>query len=159
FLEFNQRIVEEATDPAVPLLERLKFISIVTSNLDEFFMVRVAGLKQQLKSGVMDAGPDGMVPSEQLAAIGVRASAQVAAQERALLSEILPSPRAQGIHILKVAELSPQQLEGLRGYFRRQLFPILTPLAIDPGHPVPFIKNRTLNLAIHLLPELGEPDA
>jgi polyphosphate kinase len=159
FLEFNQRIVEEAADPQVPLLERLKFISIVSANLDEFFMVRVAGLKQQLKSSVMDAGPDGMLPSEQLAAICARSSAEVAAQERVFLGDILPALRSQGIHILRVAELAPVQLESLRDHFKRRLFPILTPLAIDPGHPVPFIKNRTLNLAIHLLPEISEPDA
>lgn len=159
FLEFNLRIVDEAADPSVPLLERLKFLAIVSANLDEFFMVRVAGLKQQLKSGVMDAGPDGMLPSEQLAAISVRAAAQIAAQERVLLDEVLPALRGQGIQVLHVAELSTEEAEVLRTYFRRQLFPILTPLAIDPGHPVPFIKNRTLNLAIHLLPEASEPDS
>ncbi|MCK6550390.1 polyphosphate kinase 1 [Myxococcota bacterium] len=159
FLEFNQRIVEEAADPTVPLLERLKFAAIVSSNLDEFYMVRVAGLKQQLKSGVMDAGPDGMLPSEQLAAIAQRTAAQLAEQERVFLTELLPSLSAQGVHVLPVAKLSEGELAQLRARFSRQLFPILTPLAIDPGHPVPFIKNRTINLAVHLLPESSEPDA
>src|SRR5262245_53164710 len=91
FLEFNQRIVDEAADPAVPLLERLKFISIISANLDEFFMIRVAGLKQQLQSGVMETGPDGMLPREQLKGSLERVARQVAEKERILVDELLPS--------------------------------------------------------------------
>jgi polyphosphate kinase len=159
FLELNQRIVEEAADPSVPLLERLKFAAIIGSNLDEFFMVRVAGLKQQLKSGVLEPGPDGMLPAEQLAAICARASMQIAAIERVLLDDVLPLLRDRGVALLRVSDLKDSEHRELQAMYRRQIFPILTPLAIDPGHPVPFIKNRTLNLAIHLLPEASEPDA
>ncbi len=159
FLEFNQRIVQEAADPALPLLERLKFIGIVGANLDEFFMVRVAGLKQQLKSGVLETGPDGMTPSEQLSAIAQRAAAQLAETERTLLEGVIPALAQQGIRILRVAELGPAPRKRLAQHFETQIFPMLTPLAVDPGHPFPFIKNRTLNLAVHLLPETSAADA
>lgn len=153
FLAFNQRIVAEAADPSVPLLERLKFLAIVSANLDEFFMIRVAGLKQQLKSGVLETGPDGMVPGEQLAAVRERVSEQVASQEQILLDDVLPSLRAEGIALLSVGELDPVARARLAADFERRIFPMLTPLAVDPGHPFPFLKNRSLDLAIHLLPE------
>lgn len=153
FLEFNQLILDEAADPAVPLLERLKFVSIVSANLDEFFMIRVAGLQQQLRSGVREAGPDGLAPAEQLQAINERVSRQVAVQERLLLEQILPALDDQGLHLADVADLDAEaQAEVLRR-FEREMFPMLTPLAVDPGHPFPLIKNRSLNLAIHLVPE------
>lgn len=153
FLEFNQLILGEAADPSVPLLERLKFISIVSSNLDEFFMIRVAGVKHQIESGVLDSGPDGMPPSEQLDAVLDRVSRQVTDQERVLLEEIVPALRAQGIHLSRVSELDDERAERVSERFRREIFPMLTPLAIDPGHPFPLIKNRSLNLAIHLVPD------
>lgn len=153
FLEFNQLILGEAADTTVPLLERLKFISIVSSNLDEFFMIRVAGVKHQIESGVLDSGPDGMPPSEQLDAVLDRVSRQVNDQERVLLEEIVPALRAQGIHLSRVSELDDERAERVSERFRREIFPMLTPLAIDPGHPFPLIKNRSLNLAIHLVPD------
>lgn len=159
FLEFNQRIVQEAADPAVPLLERLKFVSIVGANLDEFFMVRVAGLKQQVKSGVLEAGPDGMTPSEQLSAISRRVSVQIAEIERVLIEDLIPALATEGIRILRVAELPPSARKKLAAHFDTQIFPMLTPLAVDPGHPFPFLKNRTLNLAVHLLPDASASDA
>ena len=159
FLEFNQRVVQEAADERVPLLERLKFISIVSANLDEFFMVRVAGLKQQQKSGVLEAGPDGMLPSEQLAAIVQRVAAQVAEQERVLEEELLPALSLQGINVLRVSDLGLEARRELGARFERRMFPILTPLAVDPGHPFPFLKNRSLNVAVHLLPERSQDDA
>ncbi len=159
FLEFNQRIIQEAADAQVPLLERLKFISIVSSNLDEFFMVRVAGLKQQLKSGVLEAGPDRMLPGEQLVEISKRVGAQIAEQEAVLLDDIIPALARENVNILRVANLAESAKAALAAHFERQIFPMLTPLAVDPGHPFPFLKNRTLNLAAHLVPEQAEPDA
>ena len=159
FLEFNQRILDEAADPAVPLLERLKFISIVSANLDEFFMIRVAGLKQQLKSGVMETGPDGMVAREQLGAIAPRVASQLAVQEAILIDDLFPALADEGIEVMSVADLDHEARDRLEQRFRRQIFPMLTPLAVDPGHPFPFLKNRTLNLAVHLLPKGGPADA
>lgn len=153
FLEFNQLVLDEAADPAVPLLERLKFVSIVSANLDEFFMIRVAGLKQQLGSGVREAGPDGLGPAEVLAAINERVARQVHDQERVLLESVLPAMAAEGLHLADMADLDAvAQAEVLRR-FEREIFPMLTPLAVDPGHPFPLIKNRSLNLAIHLVPQ------
>lgn len=159
FLQFNQRIVQEAANPAVPLLERLKFISIVSANLDEFFMVRVAGLKQQLKSGVLEAGPDRMLPGEQLTEISRRVAEQIGQQERVLMDDVIPALARENVHILTVADLSQAGQAALRAHFERQIFPMLTPLAVDPGHPFPFLKNRTLNLAVHLVPEASTEDA
>lgn len=158
FLAFNQRVVEEAADTTVPLLERLKFASIVSANLDEFFMIRVAGLKQQVRSGVLDSGPDGMLPNEQLHAVRSRVATQVEQQEDVLLSEILPALRAEGIAILDMEELQDASRRKLAQYFERSVFPMLTPLAVDPGHPFPFLKNRSLDLAVHLLPEQSTLD-
>jgi polyphosphate kinase len=159
FLEFNQLVLDEAADPAVPLLERLKFVSIVSANLDEFFMIRVAGLKQQLGSGVREAGPDGLGPAEVLAAINERVARQVVEQERVLLESVLPAMAAEGLHLADVADLDAiAQAEVLRR-FEREIFPMLTPLAVDPGHPFPLIKNRSLNLAIHLVPQRASDGA
>ena len=159
FLRFNERIVGEAADPSVPLLERLKFLSIVSANLDEFFMVRVAGLKQQLKSGVLDPGPDGMTAGEQLRTVRAHVRAQVARQESVLLEQVLPALRREGVALLEVAELDAEARGRLADDFERSIFPMLTPLAVDPGHPFPFLKNRSLDLAIHLLPERSLDEA
>ena len=153
FLAFNRRIVAEAADQSVPLLERLKFAAIVAANLDEFFMVRVAGLKQQQKSGVLEAGPDGMLPSEQLAAIHKRVTRQIDELESVLLDDLFPALAAQGIHIFSPEQIDGKAAEALAEHFDTQIFGMLTPMAVDPGHPFPFLKNRTLNLAVHLLPE------
>jgi polyphosphate kinase len=159
FLEFNQRIVEEAADPSVPLLERVKFVSIVSSNLDEFFMIRAAGLKQQQRSGVMETGPDGMLPAELLKAISERVARQIADQERVLLDDLVPALAKEGIHLSKVADLDPDATALIERRFRKEIFPMLTPMAVDPGHPFPLIRNRTINLAIRLLPERSAPDS
>ena len=147
WLEFNERVLEEARDPAVPLLERLKFLAIVASNLDEFFMVRVAGLKQQLYGNVAETPPDGLTAAEQLAAISQRAHAMVAEQYRIWRDEIAPG-LARGGHPPAArrrpdarAEDAPVRL------LPREVWPVLTPLAVDPGHPFPILRNRSLNLA------------
>lgn len=153
FLEFNQLIVEEARDAKVPLLERVKFLSIVSSNLDEFFMIRVAGLKQQQKSGVLETGPDGMLPQEQLTAICDRVARQVEDQESIFLSDVLPALAKEGLHLLRDADLPTEDITFLEAHFDRKVFPMLTPMAVDPGHPFPFLRNRTQNLAVYLVPE------
>jgi len=153
FLEFNQLVLEEAADVSVPLLERLKFLSIVSANLDEFFMIRVAGLKQQMQSGVREAGPDGLGPAEQLSMISERVARQVADQERLLLDSLVPALEEQRIRFSRMADLDVVAQAEVARRFDREIFPMLKPLAVEPGHPFPLIKNRSLNLAIHLVPE------
>ena len=155
FLEFNQRIVAEADDSTVPLLERMKFISIESQNLDEFFMIRVAGLKQQTKSAVLESGPDGLLAGQQLQLILPRVAKQIRAQEKAFLSKLVPGLAEEGVHILRMADLGRKQTAQLTSIFESKIFPLLTPLAVDHGHPFPFLKNRSLNLAIHLIPKNG----
>lgn len=147
WLEFNARVLAEADSEAVPLLERLKFHAIVASNLDEFFMVRVAGLKQQLTGEVDEIGPEGMTVGEQLNAISARVHELVAAQA-AGLAALLPRLAEAGIVFLKPSELSDKTLADLDARFRNEVFPILTPIAIDPGHPFPQVRNRSLNLGV-----------
>jgi polyphosphate kinase len=152
WLEFNRRVLEEAQSPATPLLERLKFLSIVSSNLDEFFMVRVAGLRRQGESAKVQESPDGMTVEEQLQAISRRCHEMVEEQYRCLHEEVLPALASQGVVWHRVADLSPEQHEWVDEYFHKQVFPVLTPLAIDPSHPFPHLRNLSLNLAIALRP-------
>jgi polyphosphate kinase len=147
-LSFQKRVFEEAKDQTNPLLERVKFLSIVGSNLDEFFMVRVAGLKKQVQAGVLDLPPDGMTPAEQLAAIR-REAFQLMVQTRECWREdIMPALRKAGIFIKDYNELTKRQMESVKAYFNEVVFPVLTPLAFDPGHPFPHISNLSLNLAV-----------
>jgi polyphosphate kinase len=150
WLEFNGRVLEEARDPTVPLVERLKFLAIVASNLDEFFMVRVAGLKQQLSGNVAETPPDGLTAAEQLSAISARAHAMVAEKYRIWREEIGPGLEKAGVRMLRPGQLTAEQKGTLLGYFSREVWPVLTPLAVDPGHPFPTLRNRSLNLAILL---------
>ena len=143
-------MLEEARDATVPLLERLKFLAIVASNLDEFFMVRVAGLKQQLSGNVAETPPDGLTPAEQLAAISARAHAMVAEQYRIWREEVGPRLEQAGVRMLRFGQLTPEQRASFVSYFSREVWPVLTPLAVDPGHPFPMLRNRSLNLAILL---------
>ena len=148
WLQFNSRVLEEARDPRHPLLERVKFLSIYGTNLDEFFMVRVSGLCHQLERGALEAPVDGMTPSEQLA--GIRSHLQ---EERNLVygcwhDDLLPKLRDVGIEIVSYDDLSEKKKRKLRAYFERQLFPVLTPLAFDPSHPFPHVSNLSLNLAV-----------
>ena len=147
WLEFNARVLAEADNEAVPLLERLKFHTILSSNLDEFFMVRLAGLKQQLTGEVDDMGPDGMTVSEQLSAISTRVHELVAAQSNGL-ALLLPRLAEAGIVLVKPSALSAQALSELDARFHNEVFPILTPIAIDPGHPFPQVRNKSLNLGV-----------
>jgi polyphosphate kinase len=144
WLEFNRRVLEEAQDPAVPLLERVKFLAIFSSNLDEFFMVRMAGLKRQLFAGDQTVGPDGLNAAETIAAVSAKVHELAALQHRVFLEEIQPLLAAEGVHILRPKEITEAQHQFLDEYFRRTLLPVLTPLAIDPGHPFPYLGNRSL---------------
>jgi polyphosphate kinase len=148
WLEFNARVLSEAENEAVPLLERLKFHAIVASNLDEFFMVRVAGLRQQLSGDVGEMPADGMTVSEQLAAIARRVHALVARQEASLWGDLMPKLAAHGTRLYRPEELPPEQLALLDRQFEEEVFPILTPIVIDPGHPFPHVRNRSLNLGV-----------
>jgi len=150
WLAFNERVLDEARDSSLPLYERLKFLGIVSSNLDEFFMVRVAGLKQQIVGGVAETPADGMLPKEQLAAIKERARSMVAEQFRLWREEITPQLQAKGVAILNRDQLSPEQLNAARQYFSSSVFPALTPLAVDQGHPFPHLRNKSLNIAVLL---------
>ncbi|WP_017721124.1 RNA degradosome polyphosphate kinase [Kamptonema formosum] len=148
WLEFNYRVLHEALDPRTPLLERLKFLAIFSSNLDEFFMVRVAALKEQVEANVSKLTPDGRTPSEQLSAISQRLRPMVAQQHRHFEEILRPALADRGIHILEYMDLSQEQRLYLQRYFEEHLFPVLTPLAVDPGHPFPYISNLSLNLAV-----------
>ena len=150
WLEFNERVLGEARDASLPIYERLKFLGIVSSNLDEFFMVRVAGLKQQVAVGVVEPAADGLSPSDQLKAIRERAHPMVAEAYRVYREEILPALSRAGLTIATRESLAPEQVEASKQYFQAQVFPALTPLAIDQGHPFPHLRNKSLNLAVLL---------
>jgi polyphosphate kinase len=150
FLEFNQRVLEQAKEPSTPLLERVKFLAISCSNLDEFFEIRVAGLKQRLEAGSLAPGADGLGVREQLAAIHERATRLVTDQYRVLNTEIQPALAEAGITILQTGRWTPQQLAYLHGYFHDQVEPVLSPLALDPAHPFPRIQNKSLNFIVRL---------
>ncbi|OUL35682.1 polyphosphate kinase 1 [Nostoc sp. T09] len=148
WLEFNSRVLHEACDQRTPLLERLKFLAIFTSNLDEFFMVRVAGLKQQVEAKVTQLSPDGRTPQQQLDDIRFTLSPQVTKQHHHFEQVLRPLLANHRIHILDYIDLSEKQRNYLDNYFEEQIFPVLTPLAVDPSHPFPYISNLSLNLAV-----------
>ena len=149
-LDFQRRVLEEAQDETVPLLERVKFLSIVGSNLDEFFMVRVAGFKRQVAESVLDCGPDGMHPAAQLGCIREKVAALLQSAHECLQRQILPALRKAGIHVVDYAHLTSRQRSAVNKYFSETVFPTLTPLAFDPGRPFPHISNLSLNLAVLL---------
>ncbi|GAB4427644.1 MAG: polyphosphate kinase 1 [Chloroflexi bacterium OHK40] len=148
WIEFNRRVFEEARDRANPLLERIKFLAIFASNLDEFFMIRVSGIKQQISAGVQKQSPDGLTPTEQLAAVRRALIPQLEEERDLLLNDLLPSLREQGVHLYSYRELNKRQREWVGEYFRHHVFPVLTPLAFDSSRPFPFISNLSLNLAV-----------
>jgi polyphosphate kinase len=150
WLAFNERVLEEAADRSLPLFERLRFLGIVATNLDEFFMVRVAGLKQQLAGGVAETGPDAMLPADQLTAISERAHAVHASLYRLWREDLVPALTSNGLHLLARDHLTADQRQAARNHFLTSVFPALTPLAVDPGHPFPHLRNKSLNLAVLL---------
>jgi len=147
-LDFQERVLALAEDPSTPLLERVKFLAIVSSNLDEFFQVRVAGLQQQLRAGVDARSLDGASPEEQLSRIGVHTREIESRVDALFIKEIVPLLNDQGIHILRFDEVAPDERELLNEVFESQIFPVLTPLAVDTSHPFPFISDLSLNLAV-----------
>jgi polyphosphate kinase len=150
WLEFNARVLHEAFDPRNRLLERLKFLSIFSTNLDEFYMVRVAGLRRQIASGVQHVPPDGMSPAQQLAAIIERVAELVEQQRKCLYDVLLPELEQHGVRIVRIEELTPSEWQVVDQFFESQVFPVLTPLAVDPGHPFPYISNLSLSLAVQV---------
>jgi polyphosphate kinase len=158
WLAFNERVLEEAADATVPLLERVKFAAIAASNLDEFFMVRVAGLRQAVAEG--DTSPDlgGLTPARQLAAISERAHDFVAALYRLVTGELFPALSAHGIRLLSYADLTETQRASLGAFFTEAVLPVLTPLAIDASRPFPLLSSLSLNVAVLLDAEPGEAD-
>lgn len=149
-LQFQRRVLAQATEKRHPLLERLRFVSIVSKNMDEFFMVRLSEVMDAMESGVVDLPPDGMTPVQQLAACRQEAIAIFREQRRIVNDELLPELAKQGIRIARIGELSATQRAALRTYFEQQVFPVITPLAVDPGHPFPHISNLSNNLAVEL---------
>jgi polyphosphate kinase len=147
-LAFQRRVLEEAIDTSNPLLERVRFLSIVGSNLDEFFMVRVAGLMEQMVSGTSEVGPDGLSVREQLDAIRTEVGTLTAAAQRCLHRQLLPELQRTGIHFLDYSELNARQSAAACKFFEEVVFPVLTPLAFDPGRPFPHISNLSVNLAV-----------
>ncbi|MFP5269021.1 polyphosphate kinase 1 [Coleofasciculus sp.] len=157
WLEFNDRVLHEALDSRTPLLERLKFLAIFSSNLDEFFMVRVAGLKQQVEAGVTSLTADGRTPSDQLHGINKRLLPMIKEQHEHFEQILRPLLAQQRVYLLDYMELNSEQRTYLQNYFEAQIFPVLTPLAVDPSHPFPYISNLSLNLAVVVKdPDQGE---
>lgn len=157
WVKFNERVLEEALDERNPLLERVRFLSIFGSNLDEYFMVRVSGLRRQLLAGVRAAPPDGMTPAEQLGGIRELLLSLLGTCYKCWSRELSVKLRETGINVLDYEELKRKQRKLLRKYFKKEIFPVLTPLAFDPGHPFPHISSLSINLAVAVSdPERGE---
>ncbi|HSC58137.1 MAG TPA: polyphosphate kinase 1, partial [Gemmatimonadales bacterium] len=156
WLEFNRRVLHQALDVRTPLLERLKFLAIYASNLDEFFQVRVSGLKQQLAAGVVERPADGMAPEDQLKVIGRTVRELQARADACLLEDLLPALAARGVELLDVTAVSPEEREALDRWYGANVFPVLTPLAVDPAHPFPHISNLSLSLAVMLRSDRGD---
>jgi len=154
WLEFNARVLNEAFDERNPLLERLKFLSIFSTNLDEFYMVRVAGLRRQVAAGVTSSAADGLSPQPALDAIERRVR-ELLAQARTILHEqLLPALDEKGIRLVRMTDLAPSEWNTIDQFFESEVFPVLTPLAVDPGHPFPYVSNLSLSLAV----EIRDPD-
>src|SRR6202045_4431803 len=148
WLDFNARVLALAADTSLPLLERAKFLAIFASNLDEFYMVRVAGLKRRDEMGLSVRSADGLTPREQLRRIGERTPQIATRDARGFLDSVRPGLAEAGIHVVTWADLDLAERDRLATYFNEQVFPVLTPLAVDPAHPFPFVSGLSLNLAV-----------
>src|SRR6476620_12316401 len=158
WLEFNRRVLEEAQDATQPLMERVKFLSIFSSNLDEFFEIRVAGIKQQIESETSDVGPDGLSPTELFDRIQKTVRELVGTQYALWNNELQPELGKNGIYVREIAELSAKRTAWANRYFQQEVFPMLTPLAVDASHPFPHLLNRSHNLLVRAkLQRGGEP--
>ena len=157
WLDFNSRVLDLATEPGIPLLERAKFCAIFSSNLDEFFQVRVAALRDQVAAGIDEPSADGRTPLQQLTEISERVPQMVARQEAIFLDELVPQLAEAGISILSMDEWTSADRVYLEEYFDERIYPVLTPLAVDPGHPFPYISNLAISIAAHVAdPETAE---
>ena len=154
-LEFQRRVLEEARDEENPLLERVKFLAILGSNMDEFFMVRVSGIRKQVEANVMKLSEDGLTPREELAVIRKTAQELMQEAQQCFQRKLLPKLDKEGIHVLEYSKLTKAQKERVDKYFKDVVYPVLTPLALDPGHPFPHISNLSLNLAIVIRDKKG----
>ena len=154
-LAFLERVLEEASDPELPLLERLRFLSVLSVGLDEFFMIRVAGLKQQLSGHVEETGPDAMTPAEQFQAVSKRCHALIDRQDRVFREEVVPGLERVGVRLFKANDLPEESRPAVADYFQHQVLPVLTPLALDPAHPFPHLRNKSLNLVIRFAARPG----
>jgi polyphosphate kinase len=150
WLEFNRRVLAQAQDPLHPLLERVKFLAIAGTNLDEFFMVRVATILKKFRAGIEETSFDGLSTEEELSIIRTRALAQMDEQAACWSRDLRPLLAADGIHFLEPADYTPAIDAWLAQYFKAQIFPVLTPLAFDPGHPFPYVSNLSMNLAVRV---------
>ena len=150
WLDFNARVLAEARDPRVPLLERVKFLSIFSTNLDEFYMVRVAGLRRRVAAGTAPEPPDPLPPADQMVAIGARVRELLAERRRLWHEELAPALAAQGVRLVGMNDLTASEWSAVDRFFEAQVFPVLTPLAVDPGHPFPYISNLSLSLAVEV---------
>ena len=150
WLDFNDRVLQLAAEPGIPLLERAKFCAIFSTNLDEFFQVRVAALRDQIAAGIEDPTWDGRTPHQQLVEVSAKVPIMLARQEDIFVDELLPGLAAEGIEIVSWDRLSDVDRTTLREFYEQRIFPVLTPLAVDPGHPFPYISNLALSLAAHV---------
>jgi polyphosphate kinase len=150
WLDFNHRVLELAAEPGIPLLERAKFCAIFSTNLDEFFQVRVAALRDQVAAGLVDPTWDGRSPQQQLIEVSAKVGKLVARQEAIFADEILPALATEGVEIVSWDRLSEVDRVSMRELYEERIFPVLTPLAVDPGHPFPYISNLALSLAAHV---------
>ena len=158
WLEFNRRVLHEALDDRTPLLERLGFLAIFNSNLDEFYQKRVGGLKRQIEAGIMSRSADGLSPQEQLERIRETVLPMLDAQAACYRDDLLPALAKEGIHLSTWGQLSEEERQLADNYFRSHLFPVVTPLAVDPGHPFPFISNLSTSLGVMLRHPMGDVD-
>ncbi len=156
WLEFNRKVLQEATNPNLPLLDRIKFISIFFSNLDEFYMIRVAGIKEQIRAKVIDTSFDGLTPTEQLKQIENLLQPMLKEIYEYWQNVIIPELRENKIYIYDFNKLSKDEKEILNEYFLKEIYPVLTPLAFDPGRPFPYISNLSISLAVRIKKPNGE---
>ncbi len=159
WIEFNSRVLDEALDPTQPLLERLKFLSIFSTNLDEFFMVRVSGLQEQAEANPALVSPDGLTPGQQMRLIGERLRRLLEVQMRCLQKQVLPGLEKYDVRVVPYSDINESQRDKLKEYFNERIFPILTPLSVDLSHPFPYISNISLNLGILVVPDKDKPNA
>jgi len=156
WVEFNKRVLDEALNPELPLLDKIKFISIFCSNLDEFYMIRVSGIKEQIAANISEPAIDGLTPIEQLNKVEIALKPLLKRLDNLWTTEIIPALKEQGISLISIDELGINEKEKLTNYFKKEIFPVLTPLAFDPGRPFPYISNLSLNLAILIQKPNGE---